>query len=276
MDFITINDIKIPALGYGTWKLGGSECVHSVEMALAHGYRHIDTAQIYENEAEVGQALKNSGIARDNIFLTTKVWIENLSPAAMRRSVEESLRKLKVDAVDLLLIHWPVEKDASYKEQLATLTALQKEGRTRLIGVSNFTVPLLQLAIEECGAPIVTNQVEYHPYLSQQPVLQYLKAKGLFLTAYSPVARGKILQDPVIQRIAEAHTKKPSQVALRWLLQQGMVAAIPKAASENHIKDNMALFDFSLTNAEMNEITALAHPEGRMINPDWAPAWDKA
>ncbi|MBU0858727.1 MAG: aldo/keto reductase [Alphaproteobacteria bacterium] len=276
MDFITIRDTKIPALGYGTWKLSGADCVKGVEMALANGYRHIDTAQIYENETEVGAAIVNSGVGRENIFLTTKVWTENVRAGDLQSSVQESLRKLRVDSVDLLLIHWPVEDKASFREQLAALVDVQKRGQTKMIGVSNFTVAQMQHVVEEIGAPIVTNQVEYHPYLSQQPVLQYLKAKGMFLTAYSPIARGKVMEDKIIARIAETHGKKPGQVALRWLLQQGMVAAIPKAASEKHMQDNIAIFDFSLTHAEMNEITALARADGRMINPDWAPQWDVA
>lgn len=275
MDYITVQDKKIPALGYGTWKLSGADCVRGVTMALECGYRHVDTAQIYGNEAEVGKALQGSAVDRADIFLTTKVWIDNLQPDAMARSVEDSLRKLRVDYVDMLLIHWPVEKDAPFATQLAALAAMKERGFTRMIGVSNFTVAQLRYAIEDCGVPISNNQVEYHPYLSQRKILDYLKARDMFLTAYSPIGRGTIVKDPVIGRIAIAHGKKPAQIALRWLVQQG-VAAIPKAASAQNMKDNIAIFDFSLSLAEMEEISALARPDGRMIDPEWAPQWDAA
>lgn len=177
MDFVTVNDTRIPALGYGTWKLTGGECVKGVEAALGLGYRHIDTAQIYENEAEVGTAIKNSGVARENIFLTTKVWMTHVGDGAMQDSVTESLRKLKTDYVDLLLIHWPVAQ-VSFAEQMAALRAVHDAGQTKMIGVSNFTVAQMREVAETLNTPIVTNQVEYHPFLSQQPVLQYIKARG--------------------------------------------------------------------------------------------------
>lgn len=275
MDFITIRDRKIPALGYGTWKLSGADCARGVEAAIAHGYRHIDTAQIYENEAEVGKAIAQSGIARDNLFLTTKVWIENLRPGALQDSVRVSLDKLRTDHVDLLLIHWPVTDKASFREQMDGLIDVQHGGLTKLIGVSNFTVAQMKDVAEDIGAPIVNNQVEYHPYLSQKPVLDYLMARGMFLTAYSPVARGAVKDDPVLQSIGKKYGKTPAQVTLRWLVQQG-VAAIPKAGSEKHLQENINIFDFSLTNAEMAQIHGLARPDGRMINPGWAPQWDRA
>lgn len=275
MDFITVRDHKIPALGYGTWKLSGAECERGVETAIARGYRHIDTAQIYENEAEVGAAIARSGVARDNLFLTTKVWIDHVRPGDMQKSVETSLEKLRTDHVDLLLIHWPVTDKASFREQAAALTDVQRKGWTKLVGVSNFTVAQMREMAEDIGAPIVTNQVEYHPYLSQKPVLDYLAARGMFLTAYSPVARGAVKDDPLLNEMGKKYGKSPAQVALRWLIQQG-VAAIPKAGSEKHLQDNINIFDFALTNGEMAQIHALARPDGRMINPAWAPAWDNA
>ena len=275
MDFITVRDNKIPALGYGTWKLSGADCERGVETALAHGYRHIDTAQIYENEAEVGAAIARSGVARDNIFLTTKVWIDNLRPGDLQKSVQTSLEKLRTDHVDLLLIHWPVTDKVTFREQISALTDAHRKGWTKLIGVSNFTVAQMKEVAEDAGAPIVTNQVEYHPYLSQKPVLDYLKARNMFLTAYSPVARGAVKDDAVLQAIGKKYNKSPAQVTLRWLVQQG-VAAIPKAASEKNLKDNINIFDFALTNGDMAQIHALARPDGRMINPAWAPAWDRA
>jgi diketogulonate reductase-like aldo/keto reductase len=275
MDIITIRDCKIPALGYGTWKLSGGDCVRGVETAIKHGYRHIDTAQIYENEAEVGKAIAGSGIARANLFLTTKVWIESLRPGDLQASVQTSLEKLRTDYVDLLLIHWPVTDKASFREQMDGLIDAQRKGWTKLIGVSNFTVAQMSEVAETIGAPIVNNQVEYHPYLSQKPVLDYLKARGMFMTAYSPVARGAVKDDPILQAIGKKYGKSTAQVALRWLIQQG-VAAIPKAGSEKHLKENIDIFDFALTNAEMTQIHGLARPDGRMISPAWAPQWDRA
>lgn len=275
MDFITIGASKIPSLGYGTWKLAGADCVRGVGMALTNGYRHIDTAQIYENEEEVGTAIKNGGVARENIFLTTKVWMTSVDDGALQKSVEESLRKLKTDYVDLLLIHWPVT-DVPFARQMKALTDAQARGHAKMIGVSNFNVAQLQTVRDELNTPIVTDQVEYHPYLSQKPVLDYLRSRNMFLTAYSPVARGTIMGDPVLKAIAQEHGKTVGQVALRWLIQQGQVAAIPKAGSEKHLKENIAIFDFTLTNGDMEKIHALARPGGRMINPQWAPAWDAA
>lgn len=275
MDFITVRDHKIPALGYGTWKLSGADCERGVETAIANGYRHIDTAQIYENESEVGAAISRSGIARDNLFLTTKIWIENLRPGDLQASMQKSLEKLRTDHVDLLLIHWPVTDKVSFREQITAMTDVQRKGWTKLIGVSNFTVAQMREVAEDIGAPIVTNQVEYHPYLSQAPVLNYLKARNMFLTAYSPVARGAVKDDATLQAIGKKYGKSPAQITLRWLIQQG-VAAIPKAGSEQHLKDNINIFDFALTNGEITQINALARPDGRMINPAWAPQWDHA
>lgn len=276
MDNLSYQGVTIPALGYGTWELRGEAGAKGVTKAIEVGYRHVDTAQIYENEAEVGTGIKNSGVPRDQIFLTTKVWIDRLADGKLQPSVDESLKKLKTDYVDLLLIHWPVEKDAKFAEQLRTLQDVQKAGKTRLIGVSNFTVAQLKQATEEIGAEIATDQVEYHPTLSQKRVLDFLRTKGMFLTAYSPLARGGVSDEKVLQTIAETHNKTPGQVTLRWLIQQGNVAAIPKAASEKHIRENFEIFDFKLTEAEMQKIHSLAKPNGRLVSPNWAPAWDKA
>jgi 2,5-diketo-D-gluconate reductase B len=262
-------------LGYGTWKLSGAECTKSVEEAIAHGYRHIDTAQIYENEAEVGNAIKHAPVTREDLFVTTKVWMTNVGDGALQKSVDESLKKLKTDYVDLLLIHWPVN-DVPFSEQLKALEETQKAGKAKLIGVSNFTVAQMEEALEKIGAPIVNNQVEYHPFLSQAPVLDYIRAHGMFLTAYSPLARGKVNEAGVLHEIAAAHEKTPGQVALRWLVQQERVAAIPKAANPEHLRANIQIFDFHLTAEEMAAISALGSPEGRMINPGWAPKWDQA
>ena len=275
MNNLSFNGVSIPALGYGTWQLNGETASNAVAAALGIGYRHIDTAQIYGNEVEVGSGIKRSGVARDDIFLTTKVWRDKVTRGKLQKSVEESLRKLQTDYVDMLLIHWPVD-DVPFAEQLAGLQEVQKAGKARLIGVSNFTVAQLREVTEEVGAVIATDQVEYHPTLSQKPVLDFLRSKGMFLTAYSPLARGGVRDEKILQEIAFAHGKTAGQVTLRWLIQQGNVAAIPKAASEKHTRENFEIFDFKLTDAEMQKIHALAKPEGRLVDPDFAPEWDQA
>lgn len=272
---IIVQDKKVPALGYGTYKLRGDECIASVGKALEIGYRHIDTAQIYENEAEVGAGIKASGVRREDIFLTTKIWIEEISKGNIPGSVDESLKKLKVEHVDLLLIHWPVT-DISFSDQMKILQQIQKEGRATLIGVSNYTVAQMKEVVETIGANVVTNQVEYHPYLSQEKLLEYIRAHNMFLTAYCPLAQGRIANDAVLAKIGKKYGKTVGQVALRWLVQQERVAAIPKAGSEKHIRENFDIFDFKLELAEMNEISALARADGRIVNPNFAPVWDKA
>lgn len=275
MDHITIENSRIPVLGFGTWKLFGPECIKATELALLAGYRHIDTAQIYENEAEIGMVLRHSGIARDEIFLTTKIWMDNVGPDKFRRSMDESLKRLQTHYVDLLLLHWPVD-DVPFRQQLEGLQAIQQAGQARLIGVSNYPVALMHAACEDYGIKLANNQVEYHPFLSQRPVLDYAHAHGMFVTAYSPLARGKVTGHPVLQQIARRYGKNEGQIALRWLIQQENVAAIPKAAHTDHIRNNIDIFDFALTAEEMNAIVGLARPDGRLINPDWAPEWDKA
>lgn len=274
MIYLTIQSKKIPALGFGTWKLKGVECTASLQKALEIGYRHVDTAQIYENEAEVGEALSTSGVKREDIFLTTKVWMSEVRDGALQKSVDVSLKKLKTDYVDMLLIHWPV-KEVPFAEQLKALQQVQTEGKAKLIGVSNFTVAQMKEVVETIGAKVANNQVEYHPYLSQQPVLDYVRAHGMFLTAYTPLARGKISDDLVLNKIARKRGKTTGQVSLRWLLQQESVATIPKAASEKHMRENFDIFDFTLDAADMKEISSLARTDGRIVNPDWSPAWDK-
>jgi 2,5-diketo-D-gluconate reductase B len=275
MIYITHKDTKIPALGYGTWQLRKQECVTGVGKALEIGYRHIDTAQIYENEAEVGAAITASGVKRADIFLTTKVWNTNLKFGSLQKSVDESLKKLKTDYVDLLLIHWPIT-DVPFAEQLKGLVEVKKAGLAELIGVSNFTVAQMKEVAETIGADVATNQVEYHPFLSQKPVLDYLRSKDMFLTAYSPLARGKVAEAPLLQELGKKYGKTPGQITLRWLVQQDGVAAIPKAASELNLRNNFQIFDFKLDDAEMQKIHALAKPDGRLISPEWAPKWDRA
>jgi 2,5-diketo-D-gluconate reductase B len=273
MLFIDIPDDRVPALGFGTWQLSGRDARTAVADALDIGYRHIDTAQMYENEAEVGQGLRDADVDRDAVFLTTKVAMDNYEYRKLIASADESLRKLKTDYVDLLLLHWPSD-EVELEETLDALQQVQHDGKTRHIGVSNFTPSLLRRALE-IAPGLVNNQVEYHPHLSQEKVLDVVREHGLFLTAYSPIARGTVLDEDVVQEIAEAHDKSPAQVVLRWHLQQDRVAAIPKASSAEHRKANFDVFDFELSDDEMDRIHGLATENGRMIDPEWGPDWER-
>ncbi len=265
---------RVPALGFGTWNLRGADCRKMMPEALELGYRHIDTAQAYENEAEVGQGLADAGLARGELWITTKLWMDQLDPAAVPRALAKSLERLRTDYVDLLLIHWPSD-EVPHLETLAAMAEQRDAGRVRHLGVSNFTVE--QIAeVTAGGFDPLTNQVEYHPFLSQDDLRAALDERDMILTAYAPLARGKVAEDPVIVRIAEAHGKTPQQVALRWLVQQRRVAAIPKAGSRKHAAANIAIFDFALDEAEMAEVAALGRRRERLVDPSWAPVWDAA
>lgn len=272
MKYVDIKGSRVPALGFGTWQLNGRTCYEATRQALDLGYRHIDTAQMYGNEVEVGRAIRDSGLGRDEIFLTTKLAPGNLAATAVRRTGEESLGRLDVEYVDLLLVHWPTG-EAPLGETLDALAKLKAAGRTRHIGVSNFTVKLLKEAIETHGAELCCDQVEYHPFLSQRPVLAALKSYGMMLTAYTPLGRGRVDRDPTIAAIGRKYGKSPSQVALRWLLDQDGVAAIPKAASRAHAAANLDIFDFALTTEDRAAIDALRGAT-RVVDPGWAPHWD--
>ncbi|MEZ4865004.1 MAG: aldo/keto reductase [Caldilineaceae bacterium] len=252
---LTIKGEAVPALGFGTWQLQGKQCREAVADALALGYRHLDTAQAYENEAEVGQALRTTDVAREDVFLVTKVRPQNFAHDRVLSSTQESLKKLGVDYVDLLLMHWP-NPDVPLRETLDAFNELQGDGRIRHIGVSNFSTAQVEDA--ELHATIFCNQVKYHPYEQPHGLVQQAKAHGYMLTAYSPLARGEIQNDPVLQEIGSRYNKSVAQVALRWLVQQG-VAAIPKAGSAEHRKANFTIFDFALTEDEMQTIFALRH-----------------
>lgn len=275
MKTIALQGHEMPVLGFGTWKLTGAEAVKAVDFALNTGYRHVDTAQIYENEAEVGDGLKQSGVARDQIFLTTKVWRNQFADGTVAQSVDESLKKLKTDYVDLLLVHWPFPETPVAKLVEGVMKA-QQDGKAKLIGVSNFNVAQMEEAIKISGGKICNNQVEYHPYLSQKPVLDFTRRNKMVLTAYSPIARGKAIKDTVLKEIGLKYGKNAGQIALRWLVQQDGVAAIPKSATPENIKSNIDIFDFELSGEDMQKIHALASEEGRQVNPDFAPKWDKA
>jgi 2,5-diketo-D-gluconate reductase B len=268
---IEVHGVRVPALGFGTWQLEGRAGYDGVRDALELGYRHIDTAQIYGNEAEVGRAIADSDVDRDEVFLTTKVWRSRATAEDVRTSTETSLDTLGVDHVDLLLIHWPAEEVAPVEETVEALDRMREEGRTRLIGVSNHPTDLLRRAIDT--APVATDQVEYHPFLSQDKVKGVLDEHGLFLTAYSPIAQGEVLSDPTLREIAEEHGKTPVQITLRWLLQQGGVAAIPRSSRREHIAANLDVFDVELADDEVERIAGLARGQ-RLIDPGFGPDWD--
>ena len=271
MQHLTIRNHKIPALGLGTYSINGMECTDAVSNALDQGYRHIDTAQMYGNEAEVGAGIKASPTEREHVFLTTKVLTENFGKRNFIPSVEDSLRKLKLDYVDLLLLHWPGTDEAN-KLALDLLLECQNKGYTRLIGVSNFTIRMLEYARNH--APIICNQVEYHPYLSQQKMLEYLGENNMFLTAYRPLLKGAITTDKTLTQLAQKYSRTEGQIVLRWLMQQPNVAAIPKAASATHRANNLKIFDFELSEDDMQTIFAL-NKNQRFVTPSWSPDWDK-
>ena len=262
----------MPALGFGTYRLTGDACREGVLDALSLGYRHLDTATSYDNEAEVGEALRRSDVSRSEVFLTTKVWVTDLAAPDVQRSAEQSLRRLGTDYVDLLLVHWP-SRTVPLEETLGAFERLQQAGKTRLIGVSNFPPGLFARAMEL--APVVCNQVEYHLFLDQTRIHGLCQKHEALLTAYRPLARGVVSEDPVVREIAEAHGVTPAQVALRWLLQQPRVAAIPMASSPEHRRANLAALDFALSDAEVGRLRALTTANRRYVNPpDLAPDWE--
>ncbi len=223
MQTVTAHGAEIPALGFGVFRMSDAEVERIVPAALEAGFRHFDTAQIYQNEAALGRALDRAGARRDELFLTTKVWVDNYSESRFAASVDESLDKLKVDQVDLLLLHWPADK-VPVAEQVAMLNAVQAAGKTRFVGVSNQTVAQMRESVERSSAPIVTNQVELHPYLPQPALVAAARAAGVAVTAYYGMADGAVPQDTLLQEIGAKHGKSAAQVGLRWLVQQGFVA----------------------------------------------------
>jgi 2,5-diketo-D-gluconate reductase B len=272
MLFVTVKGTKVPALGFGTWQLTGAQCESAVEYALELGYRHLDTAQAYGNEREVGRAIRRSGVSRDAIFLTTKLAPDNLAAKDVRRTLAGSLDALATDHVDLLLIHWP-SATVTMGETLRAMGEAKAEGKVRHIGVSNFTVALMREAIETHKAEIVCNQIEYHALIAQSRVIDFARTHGIMVTAYCPLARGRIADQPELAAIAKGHGKSVAQVALRWLIQQDGVAAIPRSSKRQHIAANFALFDFTLSGEEMAAIDRL-RGDTRVVSPSFAPRWD--
>jgi diketogulonate reductase-like aldo/keto reductase len=273
MDIVKTHGAQIPALGFGVFRMSDAEVEAVVPAALEAGFRHFDTAQIYQNEAALGRALAAAGAPREELFLTTKVWVDNYSQDKFVASVDESLDKLKVDQVDLLLLHWPGEKVA-IADQIAMLNAVKAAGKTRFIGVSNQNVAQMRESIALSKAPIITNQVEVHPYLDQTAVAAAAKQAGITITTYFGMADGAVPRDPVLQKMGAKYGKSAAQVALRWLIQQGYVA-LSKTAKPERVAENFAIFDFALTDADMAAIGKLARRDGRLVSPPGlAPAWD--
>jgi diketogulonate reductase-like aldo/keto reductase len=264
MHHVEAGGAEIPALGLGTWQNTGPGCSETVETALELGYRHVDTAQMYENEEQVGEGIAAADVDREDIFLTTKLWRSNLRADAVHDSFEASLEKLQTDYVDLLLIHWPHPR-VPIEETIGAMQELREEGAVRHIGVSNFTRSQLREAVELADAPIVTDQVLYNPYKDQSRLHEFCVDSGVALTAYSPLGRGDAISDDTLAEIGEHYDKSAAQVALRWLVQQEGVVAIPESTSREHLAANLAVFDFELTEAEMERIDDLRGSVKRRI-----------
>src|SRR5262245_4890383 len=263
---------EIPAIGFGTSSLGN--CGEIVATALRLGYRHIDTAWKYGTERGVGEGMRASGVPRSEIFLTTKVSHEYLRADDFARSVEQSLRNLDVDFVDLLLVHWP-NPEIPLGEPIAALAKAKRQDLTRYIGVANFNIAMLDEAIGLCPEPLVNLQAEYHAHLDQTKLTRACRQRGLIFTAHCPLGRGRLLRDPVLAEIAARKGRPIAQIALRWLIQQGNIIPIPRSSNAARMAENLDVFDFALTDEEMKRIAALRRPDGRIANPAGrAPAWD--
>jgi diketogulonate reductase-like aldo/keto reductase len=270
---LSAHGAQIPVIGFGTSQLGN--CGEFVAAALKLGYRHIDTAWKYGTEEGVGQGIRASGVPRRDIFLCTKVSHENLRAADFARSVEQSLKRLQTDYVDLLHVHWPSTDGIPLAETMGALAKAKREGKARHIGVANFNIAMTEKAMRLCPEPLATLQAEYHPYLDQSKVLAFCRRAGLVFTAYCPLGRGRLFKDPVIAEIARAKGRTVAQVALRWLVQQGNIAPIPRSSNPQHMAESLDVFDFTLTDEEMKRIFGLKRPDGRIANPAGrAPAWD--
>jgi len=272
MEHLQTQGISLPRLGLGTFRMQGDGCRAAVESALVLGYRHIDTAEMYGNEEQIGAAIAGAGVARRDLHVTTKVWNENLAPDAIRRAFDASVKKLKLDQIDLYLVHWPA-KNMNLHQMFETLLKLKQEGRTRAIGVANFNIALLRTVVEEIEAPIACNQVEYHVMLDQTPLRKYMAAKSIPLVAYCPLAQGRVATDETLLAIGAKHGASAAQVALKWLLDQDDVAAIPKASRAESQKANLDALNVGLDDEDRQAIAGLPKNK-RCVNPGFSPAWD--
>ena len=272
MENLQTQGISMPRLGLGTFRMQSEVCRAAVESALGLGYRHIDTAEMYANEEAIGAAIAASGVAPKDLHVTTKVWNENLAPDAMRRAFDTSLKKLRLDRIDLYLVHWPAP-NMNLPVMFETLMKLKEEGRTRAIGVANFNIAMLKTVVEQIKAPIACNQVEYHVMLDQTPIRKYMRAKSIPLVAYCPLAQGRAASDATLMAIGRKHGASAAQVALKWLLDQDGVAAIPKASRRESQKANLDALHVGLDDEDNKAIAGLPKNK-RFVNPGFAPAWD--
>lgn len=267
---------NIPVLGLGTWQSKGQDCIDIVSQALQMGYEHIDTAQAYDNEKEVGQGIKQSGVSRDKFFLTTKIFPDDMKfePEKLQAAAKRSLENLDTDYVDLLLLHWPDDR-VPLSETMPALCDLQKQGLTRHIGVSNFNIANLMEAKKHADVPIVVNQVEFHPFIKQNTLQTFLHNHHILLEAYSPLARGDVFDNETIKEIADKHGVTPAQVSLAWILSDKERLAIPKTANPDHLQGNLDAINIELSAEELEKIGSLARSDGRKIeHPDYTPVWD--
>jgi 2,5-diketo-D-gluconate reductase B len=272
MESLQTQGISLPKLGLGTFRMQGDVCRAAVESALSLGYRHLDTAEMYANEEPIGAAIAASKVARKDLHVTTKVWNENLAPDAIRKAFDASLKKLRLDHVDLYLVHWP-SRNMNLPAIFETLMKLKEEGRVSAIGVANFNTALLKTVVEEIKAPIACDQVEYHVMLDQTPLRRYLAAKSIPLVAYCPLAQGRVASDASLVKIGKKHNASAAQVALKWLLDQDGVAAIPKASRAESQQANLDALKVKLDDEDRRIIASLPK-DRRCVNPGFAPAWD--
>jgi len=273
MDAIESHGARIPILGFGTMTLKEDACIQLVEAALRLGYRHLDTAQMYGNEQEVGSGMRGSGLKREDIFLTTKVWFTRLADGDFERSVDESLKRLAMPWVDLLMIHWP-NAQVPLSQSIASLCKMKKAGLAKHIGVANFNVAMIEEAVKLASEPLAVLQIETHPYLDQNKVIAAARRHGMAVVGYCPLARGKAPTEPTLQRIGKAHGKTPAQVALRFLEQQRIIP-IPRTSKRERLGENLGSLDFALSEAEMAEIMKLKRPVSRIVSPAQSPVWDE-
>jgi len=272
--FVEAKGARIPLLGLGTWQLRGRACARVVQQALRLGYRHLDTAEIYDNERAVGEGLHASGVNRSDVFVTTKIWPSHFAPGELERTARECLVRLRLSEVDLLLLHWP-NPQIPLAETLGALGRVKHDGLARHIGLSNFTVALIEEALQATTEPLVCDQIECHPFLDQSKLIAACRRHGMAVIAYAPIARGAVRDDDVLARVGAAHGKSAVQVCLRFLVQQDIVV-IPRTSKVERLAENAAIFDFALSEQEMAEISRLAQRDGRLL--DWAfsgqPKWD--
>ena len=273
MNTVNAHGTAIPSIGFGTWTLKGDQAGQLVQHAIDSGYRHVDTAAMYENEAAVGEGLRAAAVARDEIFLTTKIWHTHLADGDLQRSAEDSLKRLGVDNVDLLLVHWP-SKVTPLAETIKALNQVADMGYTKHIGVSNFTVPLLTEATKLSDRSLLCNQVEYHPMLNQDKVINACRSLGTAVVSYCPLFRGgELFSGEPVASLAKKYSVSPAQIVLRWHVQQAGVIAIPRSTNPERIKQNLAVYDFTLSDVDMQAISALGSHRKRLCDFEFSPQW---